>query len=249
MLLHRDVAGLAKALGQVAPCGAAFAAQGVIAMFTAAMLAGARACGAISGERERQTWDALLLTPLTTKQLIRSKVWGTVNVFRPYLLAYTVPVLVLSLLGGPAATVWTFACWAMTWVLMYFLAASGLACSVRSANSWRSWLATLLRGYGNILGALALVGLPLGLILGALLWAAICLLVWLDGGNPTTMSWLGTGLAEYAALLPCLVTGVVLFAQTEQTLMEAERQLAQMDRIAQRLRVRPVPEVAEVVSV
>ena len=40
------------------------------------MVVGIRCSGAISGERERLTWEALLLTPLETRYLVRGKLRG-----------------------------------------------------------------------------------------------------------------------------------------------------------------------------
>jgi ABC-type transport system involved in multi-copper enzyme maturation permease subunit len=224
----------------------ALGVQGLAVMFLIGLAAGARACGTVSGERERQTWDALLLTPLTAKQLVRAKHWGTINVFRPYLAAYTIPAVALSLVGGPKAVVWTVGCWVLTWVMMYFMVASGIACSVRSASSWKSWLATLFGGYRGLLGRFFLLGLPLGLLLGAAVWLGVCLIVWAGGGGPGQVAGLMTGAVDYFPVLPCLVTAVFVFARSEQLLMEAEMQLARSDRIAQRLRVRPALEATAV---
>ncbi|HWG47832.1 MAG TPA: ABC transporter permease subunit, partial [Gemmataceae bacterium] len=56
--------------------GDGFLVQGLVVMLLASLVVGIRCSGAITGERERQTWEALLLTPLTAKQLIRGKLWG-----------------------------------------------------------------------------------------------------------------------------------------------------------------------------
>src|SRR5262249_29396603 len=50
-----------------------FLLQSIIAMLLGSLVVGIRCSGAVSGERERQTWEALLLTPLTARQLIRGK--------------------------------------------------------------------------------------------------------------------------------------------------------------------------------
>ena len=63
--------------------------------------------GAISSERERQTWEALLLTPLSAGQIIRGKLWGVMAASYWYLLAYAAPAVTLSVLGGPVAVFWT----------------------------------------------------------------------------------------------------------------------------------------------
>src|SRR5262245_66316966 len=69
-------------------------------MLLASLLVGIRCSGAVSGEREKQTWEALLLTPLTSRQLIRGKLWGIMGASLIYVLAYAVPALLLSLAGS-----------------------------------------------------------------------------------------------------------------------------------------------------
>jgi hypothetical protein len=218
-----------------------FAAQGLVVMFVAGLAAGARTCSTISSERERQTWDVLLLTPLTVKQLIRAKVWGTVNVFRPYLIAYTVPAAALAVASGPAAVIWTIGCWACTWVMMYYMAACGIACSARSASSWKSWLTTLLWGYGRLLGPFFLMGLPLGIAAGGVLALAMASIVWSIGGGPAELLQLMSSTADLIPLAPFLCTAIFVFADCEVLLLEAERQLARIDRIPQGLRIWPKP--------
>jgi ABC-type transport system involved in multi-copper enzyme maturation permease subunit len=241
LLLRLDLVGLGAALAKSRPSGLAFAVQGAAVVLLAGLAAGSRACGTISGERERQTWEALLLTPLTAKQLIRSKVWGTINVFRPYLVAYTVPALTLAVLAGTTAVVWTVACWALTWVLMYFMAAAGIACSVRSASSWRSWLATLGESGRSLLFYACLVGGPMGLMLSFVLWAVLSAAVLGLGGGPRHLMRATFWVRDFVPLLPCFVTAFFLLARTEQLLMEAERKLDETDRVRQLLRVRPAP--------
>src|SRR5262249_41435488 len=58
----------------------AFLVQTSVVMFLASLLVGVRSSGAIVGERERQTWDALLTTPLTERELVRGKYWAVIGV-------------------------------------------------------------------------------------------------------------------------------------------------------------------------
>jgi hypothetical protein len=232
---------LPRAGGPVIPWSGFFA-QGFAVAFLAGLAAGARACGAVSGERERRTWEALLLTPLTDKQLVRSKVWGAVNVFRPYLLAYTLPAVGLALAGGGVAVVCAVNCWVVTWVMMYHMAACGIASSVRSASAWRSWLATLLGGYRGMLGIFALVGAPCGLMGAGLLQSALMAL------GPASPGWYRFVFLDlFPVSLVCLsalVTAALLFARSEQQLTEAEQHLGRTERVPQRLPARPVVPAA-----
>src|SRR5262249_30222263 len=57
------------------------------------------------------------------------------------------PAITLSLLGGVMAVFWTLLWLGVTLLAMYFVGATGLRCSVRAKNSWRSLLGTLGIGY------------------------------------------------------------------------------------------------------
>ncbi|MBL8799755.1 MAG: ABC transporter permease subunit [Planctomycetia bacterium] len=124
-----------------------FRTQAIVAMLLASLIVGIRTSGTISSEREQQTWEALLLTPLETKQLIRGKLWGILGAAIPYLLAYAVPAVTLALAGGFPSVFWTVIWLAVTFLAMYYLGAAGLFASVRSRSSWRSMLGTLAFGY------------------------------------------------------------------------------------------------------
>lgn len=127
--------------------GAAFLTQAIVVMLVASLIVGIRTSGAICGEREQQTWEALLLTPLETKQLIRGKLWGIMGATIPYVIVYAIPALALSLAGGFLAVFWTVLWLAVTLLAMYYLGAAGIFASVRSRSSWRSMLGTLGFGY------------------------------------------------------------------------------------------------------
>jgi hypothetical protein len=153
----------------------AFLLQGLVVLFLASLVVGIRSSGAIVGERERKTWDPMLLTPITAKQMIRSKMWGILGSSYWYLLAYAAPAVCLSVLGGFLAFFYTILWLAVTFLAMYYLGAAGLWCSSRANSSWRSLLGTLGFGY---LGA-AVIMLPtavLGLIFTFLLAIALIII-------------------------------------------------------------------------
>ncbi len=127
--------------------GNAFFVQGIVAMLIASLVVGIRASGAISGEKERQTWEALLLTPLHTRELVRGKLGGIFGASIPYLTAYAVPAILIAGLGGYQALLWTVLWLGVTALAMYYVGAAGMWCSGRSKSSWRSLLATLGFGY------------------------------------------------------------------------------------------------------
>ena len=138
-----DLAGLASVVERSPPSGESFYVQSVVAILIATLAVGIRCSGAICGERESQSWEALLLVPLETKQLVRGKMWGIIGATYPYLLAYAAPAISLSMLGGFWALFWTVLGLGVLWLGMYFVAAAGIRCSVKAKTSWRSLLSTL----------------------------------------------------------------------------------------------------------
>src|SRR5262249_3106329 len=113
-------------LGMFPDASGTFWQQGGVGFLIASLMVGIRCSGAIVGERERQTWEALLLTPLTARQLIRGKLWGIMGAAAPYLWAYAVPALALALLAGVGPFVWVAVWWGLSWLAMWFLGAAGL---------------------------------------------------------------------------------------------------------------------------
>lgn len=124
-----------------------FLAQGLVVMLLASLVVGVRCSGAVTGERERQTWEALLLTPLSAKQMIRGKLWGIMGASYAYLLAYAAPAIILSIFGGVLSLWWVLLWLAVTVLAMYYVGAAGLWASVRCKNSWRALLVTMAAGY------------------------------------------------------------------------------------------------------
>jgi hypothetical protein len=127
----------------------AFVGQGVWLILGLGLVVGVRCSNAICGERERQTWDMLLTTPLTSPSIVRSKLHGVMQASRRYLIAYSVPMVLGALLFGwevlaaVAAIIW------FCWIWSRYMAAVGLCCSAFARDSWRSLLATIAVGYGS----------------------------------------------------------------------------------------------------
>ncbi|MGD9715421.1 MAG: hypothetical protein AB7V46_25715, partial [Thermomicrobiales bacterium] len=153
---------------------------GLVVLVLATMAVGIRCSGSIAIEREKQTWEAVLLTPLSAKQIVRGKLWGVLGGSVWYLLAYAGPALSLAAFGGPLALFYTLMWLGVTVLGMYFIGAAGLWCSVRATNSWRSLLHTMGVGY---LGGLVLYLLltPAYVVLFGLLLLILVLFDWLVG--------------------------------------------------------------------
>jgi hypothetical protein len=121
--------------------------QGIAVLLMATLVIGVRCSGAVTQERERNTWEALLLTPLETRQLIRSKLWGIIGASLPYLVAFAVPSLALALIAGILPFFWVALWLGVTLLAMAFIGSAGLWCSVRAPGSLWSLLGTLGIGY------------------------------------------------------------------------------------------------------
>jgi ABC-type transport system involved in multi-copper enzyme maturation permease subunit len=129
-----------------------FLQQSMVVLVLATLVVGIRCSGAVSGEREKQTWEALLLTPLPVRELIHGKLRGVVGATWPYLIAYAVPALGFAVLGGPMVLCITLVGLVVCVPIMRFMGAAGLYFSVRLSSSWKSLLATLGTGYfGSLL--------------------------------------------------------------------------------------------------
>ncbi len=152
-------------LGRIWPdASTGFLIQSLLVLLLASLIVGVRCSGAITGERERMTWEALLLTPLSAKSMIHGKLWGIMGASYWYLLAYGATATVFSIFGGVLALFWTVIWLSVTVLAMYFIGAAGLFCSARSKNSWRSLLGTVAYGYLGGLGIFLVVSPVTGLL-------------------------------------------------------------------------------------
>ncbi|HEV3263084.1 MAG TPA: ABC transporter permease subunit [Gemmataceae bacterium] len=225
-----DVPGLADVLNRSDPAGGAFLVQGIVVMLLASLIVGIRCSGAVSGERERQTWEALLLTPLETRQLIRGKLWGIIGAGFPYLRAYAIPAILLSLFGGGFAVFWTVVWLAVTWLAMYYVGAAGLWCSTRSLSSWRSLLGTL--GFSYVGGFVIYVCTSPIIVLAAVV--IVLALMALD--NLLQISTAGRAARFFTYywdafwIASCLVLAGVFFGIARYLIGAAEKRVSNLER-------------------
>jgi ABC-type transport system involved in multi-copper enzyme maturation permease subunit len=221
---------LTSMLASIDPAATAFRTQAMAVMLLASFVVAIRCSGAVSGEREKHTWEALLLTPLETRHLIRGKLWGIIGASHPYLIAYALPAVGFSILGGPMALFWT-SCWlATTWLAMYYVGAAGVWCSTRSKSSWRSLVGTL--GFCYV-GGFFIYG-PLMLIVAIAAWFILLFLMLIDnflqlGASQNFAAFLGYyGTAYYFAM--CLALAGVFFGLAKFFLHDAEKRVGALER-------------------
>ena len=139
------------------------AARRHVVLVVGSLVVGIRCSGTISGEREKQTWEALLLTPLETQSLIRNKLWGILGAAVPYVMAYTIPALFLATLVGPD----------QGWILMVIVAILAILVLTvfrKQVDSIRSFWVALIAAV-----ILMVISIPIGG--GVLFLTFLCLIV------------------------------------------------------------------------
>jgi hypothetical protein len=84
--------------------------MGLIFLLAADILVTVRCATSVAEEKRRNTWDDLLLTARSFREITSGKMWGILQATIPYIVAYALPVFFLAWLGGPralfAATMW-----------------------------------------------------------------------------------------------------------------------------------------------
>jgi hypothetical protein len=121
-----------------------------------AVVAGVRSAGAISGERERGTWDLLLLSPMSATDLVREKFQGIQAACLPWLFAAAVPLpLFEAAMFIGRSSFWPGVLVLLTvylWFVLRWAVSAGLGSSAAAQTSWRSLVKTLgVTGPGIIL--------------------------------------------------------------------------------------------------
>jgi hypothetical protein len=202
----------------------------MIVMLLASFIVAIRCSGAVSGEREKHSWEALLLSPLETRELIRGKLWGIINAARPYLLAYALPALGFSALGGPGALFWTLSWLGTTWLAMYYVGAAGIWCSQRSKSSWRSLVGTLALCY---VGGFVIYA-PLMLIVAILAYFVLLLLMLIDmylklGAAGNFVAFFGYYVTAFY-LTMCVALAALFFGLAKFFLRDAENRVGATER-------------------
>jgi hypothetical protein len=151
--------------------------QAALFLFISALVVTVRCAGAVTGERERQTWDSLRLTPLDGRAFIHGKLRGILSAAASYYVAYAAPAIIVSFLGGEGAILATIVGLAMACPAIYYAACCGLRASAFARSTWRGLLVALLYVYltGTLVGFATVLGTGL---------FCMCLIIPLLGAGP-----------------------------------------------------------------
>ncbi len=119
----------------------------LLAMAFLTLVVAIRASGSITEERERGTWDGVLLTPMPTRQIVRGKWWGILQALYPYLACYGATTIPLAWLLGWQAGLCSIGALCAVGTTILAVAAVGVCCSAYLHSSWRSLIVTLVATY------------------------------------------------------------------------------------------------------
>lgn len=163
--------------------------RGLGMLLLAALMVGVRCAAAISEERERGTWELLLLTPLSTPELVHGKVDGILRSARPYLAAYALAAVPLAWLAGQGELLATLMTLLPAWPILSAAGAVGIHQSARATNSGRSILDTVRILIGAAFATLFVSNFVLGCLGLAVLGLANLVQNWVR--SFALLDWLG----------------------------------------------------------
>jgi ABC-type transport system involved in multi-copper enzyme maturation permease subunit len=131
---------------------------------------GLRAAAAITSERQRGTWDALLVSPLEAREIVWAKIYGSIYGLRGLLaaviVAWTLGLMCGALTGGAFAELL-----ARTFAIGSFMTAAGIALSLHCESSTRAMTGTIFCWLGSACIFAALAGiLTFTVLLVCVLW-------------------------------------------------------------------------------
>src|SRR5262249_24361862 len=75
----------------------------LVFILSANLLVGVRCGTSVAEEKRRNTWDDLLLTAQSFREITTAKMWGVLQATVPYIIAYALPVFFFASVGGPSA--------------------------------------------------------------------------------------------------------------------------------------------------
>ncbi len=200
--------------------------QGLATLFVVTLVVGVRSSGAITGEKEKGTWQAILLTPMSTEKIIAGKHWGIFWACVPYLLAHAVVVVPVGLILGFEATAWAVLLIGVMILAIILGGAVGLWCSARAVSSWRSCLTTLAIFYSGWIFFFVPISIILFVLKGILEG-----ILWIIGRfEDTTGALMAVNSASVVPLSICVGLALAFWALTHHLIAAAVARVGQNDR-------------------
>jgi hypothetical protein len=96
--------------------------MGLVFVLLSDMLLLVRCVTSVAEEKRRNTWDDLLLTAQSFREITNGKMWGILQATVPVIIAFALPVCLLAALGG-----WKAMLFAAMWIILPCLAVFGAA--------------------------------------------------------------------------------------------------------------------------
>jgi hypothetical protein len=153
------------------------------------LLVSLRACAAMVVEKQRNTFEPLMLTDWTYGQVVNSVCRGILLAYLPYLICYSLTALVVAAFHGPEAVALTLGFVPLVWQTVLWLGLCGLEASRGETSMLRSLFSTVILG-GLSLGAVAYFWI---LMVGAT-WGTFAAI---GGGPPSLFGKAGLALAVF----------------------------------------------------
>jgi hypothetical protein len=148
---------------------------------------GLRAAVAVSSERERNTWDALLTSPLSGREILSGKLWGSLYRLRWLFLAVLIS-WILPLIGGDMKLGEFLFFLGQAVILSLFASAVGVRASLSFATATRAMSATVAAFFVTLIVMSIVMAIAAGSILLVmfLFWLAVAPL---GLGTPGARPW------------------------------------------------------------
>ena len=107
--------------------------------------------GSISGEREKQTLDIMLTTPVSPMSIVTGKLWSAMMIVMMYMIA-SVPVMAIAFILGGLSWINLFGLFIMLLYLRIYVGSVGIFCSSFVKKSIAATILTIVIGVGILVG-------------------------------------------------------------------------------------------------
>jgi ABC-type transport system involved in multi-copper enzyme maturation permease subunit len=107
--------------------------------------------GSISGEREKQTLDIMLTTPVSPMSIVTGKLWSAMMIVMMYMIA-SVPVMAIAFILGGLSWINLFGLFIMLLYLGIYVGSVGIFCSSFVKKSIAATILTIVIGVGILVG-------------------------------------------------------------------------------------------------